>query len=140
MPQVEYARFRYLNRLHYVRALLALAQEDPAAAIEAADTCLSQAAAYAAPKYEVRGRLVRGRAMARMGQTQDAERELIAAAELAERLGYPTWTRRAWEALADATDSLRARRRAETAARTIADGLGTDLRGKFMRASVKRAH
>jgi len=136
VPHVEYARFRYLNRLHYVRALLALAQENPAAAVEAADACLSQAAAYAAPKYEVRGRLVRGRALARLGQSQDAERELIAAAELAERLGYPAWTRRAWDALADLTDSPHARRRMQTAAGIIADGLDTELRERFIRTTV----
>jgi DNA-binding SARP family transcriptional activator len=139
VPYVEYARFRYLNRLQYVRALLALAQEELPATIEAADACLSQAAVYAAPKYEVRGRLVRGRALARLSQVQDAERELIAAAQLAERLSYPTWARRAWDALAALTDSPRARRCAQTAARTIADGLDTGLREKFMRTSVNRA-
>lgn len=133
VPHVEYARFRYLNRLHYVHALLALAQEDPVAAVEAAGACLGQAAAYAAPKYEVRGRLIRGRALAQLGQTRDAERELIAAAELAECLGYPTWTRRAWDALANVTESPRAERRARVAARTIADGLDTELRERFLR-------
>ena len=48
------ARFRYENRLHYARALLALARAEPEPALGAADACLAAAAAHQAPKYEVR--------------------------------------------------------------------------------------
>jgi tetratricopeptide (TPR) repeat protein len=138
VPYVEYGRFRYHNRLHYVRGLLALAHDDPEAASGAAAACLDHAQGHGFPKYEVRGRLLRGRTLARLGETDQAERELIAAAELAQALGYPTWTRRTWEALADLTDSSRARRQAQIAARTVANGLDTELRDRFMRTAAKR--
>lgn len=52
MLEAEYGRFRYQNRLHYVHALLALAREKDAAALQAADACLADAVAYRAPKSE----------------------------------------------------------------------------------------
>src|SRR5207247_9366857 len=52
-----------------------------AAALEAADACLADAAAYRAPKYEMRGHLVKGRALARLGNVEAARTELITRSE-----------------------------------------------------------
>ena len=140
MPEAEYARFRYQNRLHYVRALLALAREEEAAALEAVDACLADAAAYRAPKYEVRGCLVRGRALARLGNAEAAKMELIAAAELAEQLGYPAWAWRAWTAVAEVSHAPRLARHAADAVQKLADNLDTKLRERFLRIAAKARH
>lgn len=140
MPEAEYARFRYGNRLHYVHVLLALASEEPEAALEAADACLTNAAAYRAPKYEVRGRLVKGRALARLGNAEAAKTELIAAARLAEQLGYPAWAWRAWTAAANVTSAPHLARRAADAVQKLADNLDTELRERFLRAAAKARH
>ncbi len=137
MPEAEYGRFRYGNRLHYVRALLALAREEAAAALEAADVCLADAAAYRAPKYEVRGRLVKGRALARLGNAEAAKTELIAAARLAEQLDYPAWAWRAWTAAADVTRAPRLAQRADNAVQKLAGNLDTELRERFLRAAAQ---
>jgi DNA-binding SARP family transcriptional activator len=137
MPEAEYGRFRYRNRLHYVRALLALAREEEAAALESADACLADAAAYRAPKYEVRGRLVKGRALAGLGNAEAAKMELIAAARLAEQLGYPAWAWRAWTAAANLTHAPRLAQRAEDAVRKLAGNLDTELRERFLRIAAK---
>ncbi len=140
MPEAEYGRFRYRNRLHYVRALLALAREEEAAALEAADACLTDAAAYRAPKYEVRGRLVKGRALARLGNIEAAKTELIAAARLAEQLGYSAWAWRAWTAAAEVTSAPRLARRAADVVQRLADNLDTELRECFLRIAAKSRH
>lgn len=140
MPEAEYARFRYQNRLHYVRALLALAREETVAALEAADACLTNAAAYRAPKYEVRGRLVKGRALARLGNAEAAKTELIAAARLAEQVGSPTWAWRAWTAAAEISHAPRLAQRAEGAVQKLASNLDTELRERFLRVVAKGRH
>ena len=140
MPEAEYARFRYGNRLHYVRALLALAREEEAAALEAADACLADAAAYQAPKYEVRGRLVKGRALARLGNAEVVKTELIAAARLAEQLGYPAWAWRAWTAAADVTRVPFIAKHAADAVLRVADNLDAGLRERFLRIAAKAWH
>jgi DNA-binding SARP family transcriptional activator len=134
MPEAEYARFRYGNRLHYVRALLALAGE------EAADACLTNAAAYRAPKYEMRGRLVKGQALARLGNAEAAKTELLAAARLAEQLSYPAWAWRAWTAAAEVTSAPRLARHAADAVQRLANNLDTGLRERFLRAAAKAWH
>jgi DNA-binding SARP family transcriptional activator len=139
-PEAEYARFRYQNRLHYVRALMALACEEEAAALEAADACLTNAAAYRAAKYEVRGYLVKGRALAQLGNAEAAITELITAAELAEQLGYPAWAWRAWSAAADVTHAPHLARHAADAVQRLADNLDTELRERFLRVAKKARH
>jgi hypothetical protein len=137
MPEAEYGRFRYRNRLHYVRALMALAREEAAAALEAADACLADATAYGAPKYEVRGHLVKGRALARLGNAEAARTELIAAARLAEQLGYPAWAWRAWTAAADVNRAPFIVKHAADSVLRIADNLDTELRERFLRIAAK---
>ncbi|HEX6551524.1 MAG TPA: BTAD domain-containing putative transcriptional regulator [Ktedonobacteraceae bacterium] len=140
MPGAEYGRYRYQNRLLYVRALLALAREEEAAALEAADACLADAAAYRAPKYEVRGRLIKGQALARLGNAEAAQTELIAAARLAEQLGYPAWAWRAWTAAAEVTRAPFIPKHAADAVQRLADNLDTELRERFLRAAAKARH
>jgi len=140
MPEAEYGRFRYQNRLHYVRALLALAREETTAALEAAEACLTDAATYRAPKYEVRGRLVKGQALARLGNTEAAKTELIAAARLAEQLGYHAWAWRAWTAAAEIAHAPRLARHAAEAAQRLADNLDTEMRERFLRIAAKSRH
>jgi len=140
VPEAEYARFRYQNRLHYVRALLALAREEAEAAVESADACLADAAAHRAAKYEVRGHLVKGRALARLGDTEAAKTELITAARLAEGLGYPAWAWRAWTAAASSTHAPRLAQRAEEAVQKLAGNLDTELRERFLRIAAKARH
>jgi tetratricopeptide (TPR) repeat protein len=140
MPEAEYARYRYQNRLHYVRAELYLAREEGADALEAADACLADAAAYRAPKYEMRGHLVKGRTLARLGNVEAARTELITAAQLAEGLGYLAWAWRAWTAAANVTHAPRLTRRAEDAVRRLADNLDTELREHFLRQASKSRH
>ncbi|HEX6553305.1 MAG TPA: BTAD domain-containing putative transcriptional regulator [Ktedonobacteraceae bacterium] len=140
MLEAEYGRYRYQNRLHYVRALLALAREEAEAALEAADACLTDAAAYRAPKYEVRGRLVKGRALARLGNAEAAKTEFVAAAELAEQLGYPAWAWRAWTAAADVTRAPFIAKHAADAILRLADNLDTELRERFLRIAAKARH
>ena len=140
MPEAEYARYRYQNRLHYVRAELSLAREEGADALEAADACLADAAAYRAPKYEMRGHLVKGRALARLGNVEAARTELITAAQLAEGLGYLAWAWRAWAVAANVTHAPRLARRAEDAVRRLADNLDTELREHFLRQASKSRH
>ncbi len=140
MPEAEYARYRYQNRWHYVRALLSLARDEVEDALAAAEACLADAAAYRAPKYEVRGHLVKGRVLARLGNAEAARTEIVAAAELAERLGYLAWAWRAWTAAADVTRAPRLAQRAEDAARRLADNLDTELRERFLRGAAKHRH
>lgn len=140
MPEAEYGRFRYQNRLHYVRALLALAREETIAALEAADACLADAAAYRAPKYEVRGRLVKGQVLAQLGNAEAAKTELIAAALQAEQLDYPAWAWQAWTAAADVTHAPRLAGRAAAVVQRLADNLDTELRERFLRAATKTRH
>jgi hypothetical protein len=140
MPEAEYGRFRYRNRLHYVRALLALAHEEEAAALEAADTCLADAAAYRAPKYEVRGHLVKGRVLARLGNLEAAKTELVAAARLAEQLGYLAWAWRSWTAAAEIAHAPRLAQHAAEAVQRLAGNLDTELRERFVRTAAKVRH
>jgi hypothetical protein len=137
IPEAEYARFRYQNRLHYVRALLDLAMEEVEAALEEADACLADAATYRAPKYEVRGHLVKGRALARLGNAEEAKMEFIAAAELAEQLGYLAWSWRAWTAATDVTYAPFIEKHAAEAVLRLASNLDTKLRERFLRAATR---
>lgn len=140
VPEAEYGRFRYQNRLHYVRALLAIAREEAEIALEGADACLADAAAYRAPKYEARGHLVKGRALSRMGNTEAAKTEFITAAELAEQLGYPAWAWRAWTAASEISHASRPAKHASDALQRLVNGLDTELRERFLRVAAKIRH
>ena len=137
MPAAEYGRFRYENRYHYVKSMLAYAREQWEPSLQFADQCLAHAATYGARKYEVRGRLARGQALWRLEQRHEGEREIVTAAEHAGSLGFPTWARRCWVAAAGLTRSGTYRANAAAAVAEIAEHLDAELRDRFL-AEVSR--
>jgi hypothetical protein len=130
MPDAEYARFRYENRLHYVRGRLALAREDWPAALQCAEACRAHASTHSAPKYYIRAHLVKGQALLRLGQRKAAQAELDQAGSLADRLGYAAWSWRAW---LEAGDEARAGK----AVRRLARELGPERRDRFLQAAKR---
>lgn len=74
VDQVVYARFRWLARLHFVEAELAVAGGRPEDAMADAHACLALAAEHGQPKYEARGQLALARAHLAAGQPETARR------------------------------------------------------------------
>jgi DNA-binding SARP family transcriptional activator/tetratricopeptide (TPR) repeat protein len=110
----EYARFRYLNRLHWVRGLIDLEGGDIDRALEGAAAVADMAARYRAPKYDVRARILRGMAMSRRPRQVDAAlTELQAATRGAEHHGFAALAERAHRLAADLTGSAHHARRAD---------------------------
>ena len=110
----EYARFRFMNRLHYVRGLLCLEAGDLDGALAAAETTAEMALRYRAPKNEVRARLLRGQTLARSRARQsEALGDLRDAARLAEQLGFAALAHQAHQAAADIARSAYHARRAD---------------------------
>ncbi|HEX6511268.1 MAG TPA: BTAD domain-containing putative transcriptional regulator [Chloroflexota bacterium] len=130
MPDAEYARFRYENRLHYVRGRLALAREDWSAALHCAEACHAHASTHSAPKYYIRAHLVKGQALLRLGEGKAAQIELDRAGNLADRLGYAAWSWRAWLQAGDEA-------RAGKAVRRLARELGLERRDRFLQAAKR---
>lgn len=111
----EYARFRYLNRLHWVRGLLALEAGDVDAALAEAAATAAMATRYTAPKYTVRAELLRGLALGRrQAETAAAVRALRASARVAERHGFAALAEEAHRHAAALTGSLHHTRRARS--------------------------
>ncbi|HEY5948161.1 MAG TPA: AAA family ATPase [Kofleriaceae bacterium] len=121
---VEYARFRWLARMHAIAAELAAAQGDREGARQAADSCLALAEKYGQPRYEVRGKLARAIAL---GDGAAARNTARAAALQAEGLGWPGLAWRAWQVAGDLT-------RARRAVLRCAEGLDEPLRSEFLAA------
>lgn len=121
---VEYARFRWLARMHAIAAELAAAQGDREGARQAADSCLALAEKYGQARYLVRGKLARAIAL---GDGAAARKLARAAATHAEELGWPGLAWRAWRT---AGDLPRARR----AVLKCAAGLDEPLRSEFLAA------
>lgn len=110
----EYARFRYLNRLHWVRGLLSLEAGDVDGALESAAAVADMARRYGAPKYEARARLLHGMALSRRhGQVDVALREMRGAARLAERHEFAALAERAHRLAANLAGSAHHARRAD---------------------------
>lgn len=84
------------------------------------------------PKYLVRRHLVKGQALPLQGDAARARDELLRAARLADRLGYPAWSWRAWSAAAEASASPNAQAKAASAMGRLAASLGDDLRVRFL--------
>jgi DNA-binding SARP family transcriptional activator/tetratricopeptide (TPR) repeat protein len=124
----EYARFRYLNRLHWVRGLIALEGGDVDGALDAADRTGAMADSYRAPRYEVRARLLRGTALSRRGEADAALGELRAGARVAEHHGFAALAERAHRLAADLTGSGHHARRADRWRARIASSVDGPLR------------
>jgi tetratricopeptide (TPR) repeat protein len=122
--EVEYARFRWLSRLHAIAAELSAAEGDGEAARQAADSCLALADKYGQARYVVRGKIARAIAL---GDGAAARTLARAAATLAETHG---WIGLAWRAWSIAGDLPQARR----AVLACADGLDEPLRSEFLAA------
>jgi DNA-binding SARP family transcriptional activator len=124
VSEVEYARFRWLARMHAIAAELAIAQHDHEGARQAADSCLVLARKYGQPRYEVRGSIARALAL---GDSAAARNLARTAALRAEELGWPSLAWRAWRI---ANNLARARR----AVLACASGLDEPLRSEFLSA------
>lgn len=114
--EAEYARFRYLNRLHWVRGLLALHAGDVDAALGEAATVVEMADRYRAPKYHVRAHLLRGAALARRGRSSEADAAVSsvrAGVRIAEVHGFAALAEQGHRRLARLTGSSHHARRAD---------------------------
>jgi class 3 adenylate cyclase/tetratricopeptide (TPR) repeat protein len=91
-----FQRWRY--RMHLLDGLgrVALARGEPAEALALADDECLRARRHRAPKIEARALELRGRALVALEQHDDAERVLLDAVAVAERIAYP---RTQWVAL-----------------------------------------
>ncbi|HEU0029860.1 MAG TPA: AAA family ATPase [Kofleriaceae bacterium] len=134
VADVEYARFRWVTRLHVLDAEHALAVEDPARALASADSALVLARKHGQARYEVRGRTVHARALAAARKKAPALREARAAAALAEQAGFVGLAWRAWWAASQISGAADDRQRAEAAVARAAAGFDDPLRTAFARA------
>ena len=128
----EYARFRYQNRLHWVRGLLALEGGDVDGALEQTMFTSEMARRYDAPKYAVRAELLRGSALARRpADRAGAIESLRGAARLAERHGFAALAQEAHQSLASLTGSEHHARRAQHWRARIAGSVTGPLRDRL---------
>jgi tetratricopeptide (TPR) repeat protein len=132
--KVEYGRFRWLNRLHFLDAEVALVEGDADRGRVAADRCLELAATYGQAKYEVRGKTARARALAALGARPTAVLEARAAGQLAAQLSFPGLAWRAWWLAHGLSGAPQDRQRAQAEVMRIATGLDDDLRSAFLAA------
>lgn len=133
--EVEYARFRWLARLHWLDAELAFAEGDVARALGAAEACLALGERHRQPRYEVRARTVTARALRASGKRALARRQAREAARLADERGFVGLSWRAWWAAFEASADSADRDRAERAVQKVAACLPDALRDAFL-ASV----
>ncbi len=134
VEHVEDARFRYLSRLHYLDARVALALREPERAIDAANECLVMAERHGLPKYEVRGRLALASALAGTGEVPRGRTEARQAARLADRLGDVGLSWRAWWISYAMTGSAVDRQRAQAGVQRVAAMLADPHRSEFLRS------
>jgi tetratricopeptide (TPR) repeat protein len=136
ITEVEYARFRWLARLHFLDAEVAVAEGQAQRARGAADSCLVLAAEYGLPKYEVRGRIAMAKAIAAVGDRAAARKQARAAARLADKVGFAALAALAWRTAFEAGGGgADDKRRAEAAVAQAAAGLDEPMRADFLRAA-----
>ena len=134
VEHVEDARFRYLSRLHFLDAQVALALGEPERAMDAANECMLMAERHGLPKYEVRGRLALASALAGTGEVSRGRTEARQAAGLADRLGDVGLSWRAWWTAYAMTGSAVDRRRAQAGVQRVAAMLADPKRSEFLRS------
>lgn len=132
--EVEDARFRYLSRLHFLDAQASLEEGNPENALAAASRCLDMARRHDLPKYEVRGRLARGRSLAALGDAAGGLAEIREAASLADRLGYAGLSWPAWWTAFTLSRAEEDCRRAQAGVAQVVAALGEPLRTQFLQA------
>jgi hypothetical protein len=135
IPEVEYARFRWLARLHFIDAEIAVVQGDVQRARGAAGSCLVLAAEYGLPKYEVRGRIAMAKALAAEGGGAAARKQARAAGRLADSHGFPALSWLAWRTASQAGGGADDKRRVEAAVAQVAAGLDEPTRADFLRVA-----
>ena len=133
--EIEYARFRWVTRLHVLDAELALAEDQPERALASADSCLLLANKHGQPRYVVRGSIANARALAAAGKKTAAVREARSAAALAETSGFVGLAWRAWWAASQISNAAADRQQAEEALARAALGFDEPLRTGFLRAA-----
>lgn len=136
LEQHEYGRIRYTNRYHLVRGDLALAQEDPDAALLAASDAALLAAEHGMRKNLAKARLLAGRAHLLLERPREAEAALAEGVALADEIAHGSlrWQGRLWLGHAvharhrDATEIYRT-------AMALVDALARGLDDDRMRAT-----
>jgi DNA-binding SARP family transcriptional activator len=128
----EYARFRYMNRFHWVRGLLHLAVDDLDAAMGAAAEVSAMAEHHGAPKYVVRASALRGMARGRRPAEREAAiRDFRDAARRAEQHGLAALAELAHRSLATLTGGGHHARRADQWRARIAASVEGPLRERL---------
>lgn len=132
--EAEYARFRYLNRLHWVRGLLTLHAGDVDAALGEAATVEEMAHRYRAPKYQVRAHLLRGAALARRGRSSEADAAVSSvrtSVRIAEDHGFAALAEQGHRRLAGLTGSSHHARKADKIRARIIASVDGALAGRL---------
>jgi class 3 adenylate cyclase/tetratricopeptide (TPR) repeat protein len=142
----EWMRWRYSQHLMHSFGEVRLAFGDAERALALADECLALAESTDAKKNVVKGRRLRGQALAAKGELEAAGRELSTALEIAKEAGNPPQLWKTWAAVGelkrvqeDETGARDAFVQAATVIRGVADGL-TDqrLRETFLSSTQVR--
>lgn len=140
----DYGRFRYLNRYQLLRAEVALAQGQVAAALPWAEEAGRLAAAQAMPKNLAKSRMLAGRALGGLGQGERGVESVAEAAAIADRIGHGSlrWQARFWLANAVAAaggDPMPTYAEAAAKLRALASSIDDrDLRDRFLAAPLAR--
>lgn len=134
VAEIEYARFRWVTRLHAVDAELAIAERVYERALASADSCLILARKHGQSKYEIRGRIANARALAGLGKTAAAVREARTAGALADKGGFVGLSWRGWWAAYEISNAVSDLGRAQKAVSRAAEQLDEPLRAAFLRA------
>jgi DNA-binding CsgD family transcriptional regulator len=138
LDQHEYGRIRYLNRYQLVRGELALAQNDGASALTAADEALRLATAKGMRKNLAKARLLAGRAHLLEARPREAESALAEGVAIADEIGHGSlrWQGRLWLGTAQRArgrDALETYRAAMAHVEALAHALDDDgLRATFL--------
>lgn len=123
-PPDRFMYWRWTMRWWCIRGELDLLLDDPDSALAAADTCLETGTKTNSRKYIVRGRRLRGRALAAAGDTEGAEVELDAALQLAREIGNPP---QLWRTLIARAETFPAHRVAAAEALSVIDAVVESL-------------
>jgi len=119
-PQDRWMLWRYSQHLFHSYGELWLARGDYDSALAYADECLTLAEQNDSRKNIVKGRRLRGRAILAQGKLTEAERELAAALEIAQRVGNPP---QLWKTQAALGDLRQAQGKADDARQAYRDAL-----------------
>jgi class 3 adenylate cyclase/tetratricopeptide (TPR) repeat protein len=135
-PKERWVLYRYSQHLLHSYGEFWLQRGKPRRALDYADECLSRAEATGAARYVVKARRLRGQALMVLGDLEGAEREIILALGVAQKLGNPP---QLWMTHAAMGELRRAQGRTEDArgaygvAISIIEDVGRSLKDKQLR-------